>query len=288
MPVYNFNLAFRADVRGSAEVEADTVQEAIYKLRDDAELVQGAWISLTGIDSENAYSHRIIDVSRAGVPIADDIYLCHPYSYALMPKEHLERYLSQNPIIEPVFVPPAPVVNPADPVSPNTIHLGTVPEGALLTDVEVANMLRAGPGRVIPIGEPGFAFRAATPPVRARVPFQEELDAVLWQAANEDAPQGVTLTRYTDIDSNFLERRTSMKICIENIRAVTIYAYGRDDSAKMSELPGDFRDHKLRIYSLICLIADNIAARRKLEQSRAEADPPHIDRLKQITDNLPA
>lgn len=81
MATFDFTLAFETTVRGRAEVEADSLEEAIEKVRADAARGggMGAWFCVTDVDTDEARGHRIIDVtSYGGTSLGDDIALTVP------------------------------------------------------------------------------------------------------------------------------------------------------------------------------------------------------------------
>lgn len=86
MPKFNVTLAFDVSVYGHAEVEADTIEDAIEILRKDAEgrnmntleSGSGAFSNVSRVEWEAEQEHRIVSISdEADKPLIDDIELTH-------------------------------------------------------------------------------------------------------------------------------------------------------------------------------------------------------------------
>lgn len=80
MPKFNVTLAFDVSVYGHAEVEADTIEDAIEILRVDAQGrdVNGPFSGVSDVQWDSETDHRIVNISNeTDDPLIDDIELTH-------------------------------------------------------------------------------------------------------------------------------------------------------------------------------------------------------------------
>lgn len=60
MPLFNISLAHDVSIYGWAEVEADTLAEAIEKVRADLDDVQTYWDEVTTVDYSTSFNFRVV------------------------------------------------------------------------------------------------------------------------------------------------------------------------------------------------------------------------------------